>query len=386
MTHLKRRLIVTLLPLLIFSCSGKQENDDRTNLETVSWPIFRGDTELSGVAETSLPDKLKLLWSFQAEDGIISSPVIGSGCVYIGSLDGKVYSIDLVNGEKNWAFDTGDWIEASPLLLNQTVYIGSLSGDFFAIDAKTGQIRWQTKMQGEIYGSANWARKPETEEITIMVGSYDTRMYCFQAETGKLIWTYETDYYINGSPATDGVHVVFGGCDEHLHIVTVADGSRYGAVWAGSYIAGSAALVDHRAYVGHYNNKLVCIDIPEKRIVWEYEDKEGGGEFFSSPAVGMDRILIGSRDGMLHCIDRKTGQNVWTFKTRDEVDSSPVIVGDRVVVGSTDGRLYIVKLETGDMIWSYEIGAALISSPAVAGGMIIIGGEDGRLYAFGEDS
>ena len=190
MIRLKRKLTFIWVPLLILSCSGKREDDHQKTREAVNWPIFRGNTELSGVAETSLPDNLELLWSFRTEDEIISSPVIGSGCVYIGSLDGKLYSIDLENGKEIWAFDTGDWIEASPLLLNQTVYIGSLSGDFFAIDAKTGQIRWQTKMQGEIYGSANWAKIPETDEITILVGSYDTRMYCFQAEAGKRSLTF----------------------------------------------------------------------------------------------------------------------------------------------------------------------------------------------------
>jgi outer membrane protein assembly factor BamB len=211
-------------------------------------------------------------------------------------------------------------------------------------------------------------------------------MYCFDAATGKLKWTYETDHYINGSPATDGENVVFGGCDEKLHIVNVLDGTKKGEVWAGSYIPGSAALVGNRAYLGHYDNKLVCIDIIEKRIVWEYEDRENGGAFFSSPAVGKDHVVIGSRDGYLHCVNRETGEKIWTFRTRDEIDSSPVIAGNRVIVGSMDGRLYVVNLKDGKKIWSYEIGAAIIGCPAVAGGFIVVGAEDGRVYAFGEDS
>ena len=169
-----------------------------------------------------------------------------------------------------------------------------------------------------------------------------------------------------------------------LHIVSVIDGAKKGEVWAGSYIAGSAALVDNRAYVGHYGSKLVCIDLSGQKIIWEYEDKESGGEFFSSPAVGKDQVIIGSRDYFLHCVDRETGQKIWKFQTRDEVDSSPVIVNDKVVFGSADGRLYMLNLEDGKEIWSYEIGAPIMGCPAVLNGMIIIGAKDGRVYAFGE--
>jgi outer membrane protein assembly factor BamB len=255
---------------------------------------------------------------------------------------------------------------------------------FFCLDALRGQELWRYKCGSSIYGSANWVKSANGLKTRILVGSYDNRMYCFDASTGELVWMYETDNFINGAPSTDGTHVVFGGCDEILHIVSVADGLKTGEVWAGSYIPGSAALVDNRAYLGHYDNQLVAIDLIEKKIVWTYEDKEHPGPFFSSPAVTKDRIVIGSRDGYLHCVDRKLGKKLWDFQTFDEIDGSPVIAGDKVIFGSIDGRLYIVNLKDGEKIWSYEIGAALIGCPAVAGGLIVIGSEDGRVYVFGE--
>jgi outer membrane protein assembly factor BamB len=371
--------------LLFLFCSSKKETETKlVDLKTVSWPIFRGNQNLSGIADVNLPDNLQLLWSFKTEYDIISSPVIGYGNVYVGSTDGKVYSIDLQKGDKNWEFNTEDDIEASPLLLDSTVYIGNLSGNFFALDVFTGQEKWKYEISAEVMGSANWVNVPDRSSKLILVGSYDTKMYCFDSKSGELIWTYATDYYINGAPATDEQVVVFGGCDEKLHIVHVLDGKKVGEVWAGSYIAGSAALVDGRAYVGHYDQKLVCIDLVEQKIVWEYFDEEGGGEFFSSPAIGKEKVIIGSRDYFLHCMERETGNPIWKFQTRDDVDSSPVIAKDKIVFGSLDGRLYMLNLEDGKEIWSYEIGAAILGCPAVVDGMVVIGAEDGRVYAFGE--
>ncbi len=379
-------LFLVLIPVLIVSCSKKEVAKRIFDVEKASWPIYRGDSMLSGMAADELPEELSLLWSFKTESWIISSPVMGFGRVYIGSSDGKAYSINLIDGSKVWEFDTGDDIEAPPLLLDGAIYVGNLSGEFFSLDAHTGQVRWKYKCQSSIYGSANWVRDPDNQKLLILVGSYDNRLYCLEAATGKLNWSYETDNYINGTPATDGVHVVFGGCDELLHILSISDGTKTGEVWAGSYIPGSAALVENRAYLGHYDNKLVCIDIDEKKIVWEYENKDHPDAFFSSPAVGKDRVLIGSRDGYLHCVNRKNGEKIWVWQSRDDIDSSPVISGNKVVVASMDGRVYVVDLKDGKEIWSYEIGAAIFGSPAVAGGFIVIGADDGRVYAFGEKS
>ena len=201
----KRRSIIILLlfPLLLVSCAKKEMGERLVDVGEANWPIFRGDSTLSGIAEDHVPDKLSLLWSFNTESYIISSPVIGSGRVYIGSTDGKVYSLDLLNGNDSWTFDTEDDIEASPLLLDDAVYIGNLSGEFFCLDALSGQEIWRSKCGSSIYGSANWARDPNSEKARILVGSYDNRMYCFDAAAGELIWVYETDNFINGAPSTD---------------------------------------------------------------------------------------------------------------------------------------------------------------------------------------
>ena len=126
-------------------------------------------------------------------------------------------------------------------------------------------------------------------------------------------------------------------------------------------------------------------DLENKKVKWTYEDLEEGDAFFACPAVLENRLVIGSRDERVHCLNRLTGKRIWTFRTQGEVDSSPVIAGNKIVFGSADGRLYMVKLSNGAKIWSYEIGAGIYVSPAVAAGMVIIGAEDGNVYAFASE-
>jgi len=365
---MKYRFCFWFVAVIFLSCSSPEPPQKQQDFSDLSWPIFRGDAHLSGTARGRLPEKLDLLWSFQTGDAIMSSAVVGLGMVFIGSTDGKLYALNVANGDSLWAVDTGDDIEAPPLLFDSTLYIGNLSGDFFAFDAASADTLWTFAADGEIYGSANIVAAPDGGHW-VLVGSYDFKTYCLDAHTGERIWEYEADNYINGAPATDGKVILFGGCDERLHILSVADGKKLAEVVAGSYIAGSAALVDGKAYLGHYGEELMCIEIESHKVLWRYNDDGATGSFFSTPAVDNKHVVIGSRDKRVHCVDRKTGKKKWTFKTRDDVDSSPIICDNKVIVGS---------------IWSYEIGAEITGSPAVADGFIFIGADDGRLYAFGE--
>lgn len=351
-------------------------------VEAPDWPIFRGTRGLEGIAQGNLPDSPELLWTYEADGAVTSSPVIAGGRVYFGSDDAKLHCADARSGEPLWTFTTQDMIEAPPTVVDGTVYIGSNDFFLYAIDAESGELRWKYETGDKILGGANYV---QTEAgLCIVVGSYDASLYGLNAANGELLWQYATENYVNGTPAIDGDRTCFGGCDAILHVVSVSTGERLAAIELGpdSHVAGSAAIEDGRAYFGHYGNQFVCIDLQTEQVVWHYDSPRFA--FFSSPAIGDDRVVFGGRDKQLHCAAKSDGEPIWTFKTGRKVDGSPVICGDRVVFGSGDGRLYILDLESGEERWSYDIGKALIASPAVVGGRIYIGSNDSKLYVFGE--
>lgn len=252
-------------------------------------------------------------------------------------------------------------VEASPLVLDGRVFIGDTLTNFFALDAKTGAKLWSRGFDDKIKSSANWISGTNGTSTNILVGGYDFRLYSLEATTGKSNWVYETGNYINGSPAISRGRTAFGGCDAIVHVVDVIGGKKLREIEAGAYIAASGAMEGNLLYVGHYENELLCVDVDAGKILWKYRDR--AFPFMSSPAVTADRVLVGSRDKRLHCIQRADGKPVWTFQTRGKVESSPVVVGDRVLVGSDDGRLYIVSLADGKERWNYELGQPIQSSP-----------------------
>jgi outer membrane protein assembly factor BamB len=354
-------------------------SDDRAPAD---WPIHRGDQALGGVAGGALPDAPLLLWTFQTGAAIASSPVVAEGRVFVGSDDGKVYAVDLERGSEIWSFATEDVVEAPPLHYRGSIYVGS--GDFFlyALDAGTGALRWKRQTDDKILGSANWVEPAGGGPARIVVGSYDNKLHCIDAQSGEPLWVYETANYVNGTPAVVGERIIFGGCDGVVHVVS-ADGRGLARVTVGEdcHIAGSVAVAGGSVYFGHYGNRFVRIDLDTGRTLWTYPDERY--PFFSSPALGDDRVVFGCRDKRLHCAAVDDGRPLWQVETRRKVDGSPVICGDKVVFGSADGTLYLVRLSDGGIVWTYDIGQSIFSSPAVAGGTILIGANDGRLYAFG---
>ncbi len=345
-----------------------------------AWPSFRGTPSLSAESAAKLPATLKLQWSFKTGGPVKSTAAIVEGIAYVGSEDEKVYALKGADGRKLWEAKTDGPVVSSPLFRDGRLYVGTAGTNLLALDAKTGKELWRHGTDGEIKSSANAFTAPDGQHTWIVIGGYDNRLHCVDAVTGKSNWVYETGNYVNGAPAVgDGV-TAFGGCDAIVHIVNLADGTKSKEIEAGAYIIGSAALVGGFAYVGHYENEFLAIDLKKGEVAWRYRDRNF--PYGGSPAVTADRVLFGGRDKRLHCVERATGKAVWTFSTRGKVESSPVVADGKVVVGSDDGRVYLLSLADGKELWSYEIGQPVQSSPAVIHNTVILGAEDGSVYCF----
>ena len=137
------------------------------------------------------------------------------------------------------------------------------------------------------------------------------------------------------------------------------------------------------AFFGTFRNEVLAVDLGSRRIAWRYQHLQRQFPFYSSAAVVGDRVVVGGRDKMVHCLNAKTGKEIWTFATRGRVESSPAIAGGRVYVGSHDGRLYVLDLKTGAKLWEFNVGAPLSASPAIGSSRLVIGSQDGVLYCFG---
>jgi len=357
-----------------------------TAQKATDWPMFRGDHQQQGRAEGTLATDLKVLWTFSIEDGVEATAAIAGGTVYVGSLGGFLYALDLQTGKERWRYEATAEIKSSPAVSRGVVYFGDGGGVLHAVDAATGKKRWTHEVGAEITSSPNIVSvSGDAGGDCVLFGSYDQSLYCLAPKDGTVRWQVETSGPVHGTPAVFESSAISAGCDGFLRRVEVKSGKTLSEAELGGYVAASAAVAGGIAYVPTFESEVLAVDLKTGKILWRYKpDREF--PFYASAAVAADRIVTAGRDKRVHAIDRKTGAALWMYATRARIDSSPVIVGDRVFFGGGDGRLTALRLKDGKVAWQFEAGGAMLAYPAVADGRLIISTEDGIVYCFGATS
>jgi len=170
--------------------------------------------------------------------------------------------------------------------------------------------------------------------------------------------------------------------DEHTSFRLVRGfGVRVIALWCALVVHVSADWPMYRG--GPSLRGLASGSLPEKpSLLWTFNSKD---EVRGSLAVVGDRVLFGSVDGHLYCVDKNSGKQTWAFKTEAEVESTPLVLGDSVYFGGGDGCFYAVDLEKGSVKWKYKtedriLGAANYVKGPDGSTRIVFGSYDNFLH------
>jgi outer membrane protein assembly factor BamB len=79
------------------------------------------------------------------------------------------------------------------------------------------------------------------------------------------------------------------------------------------------------------------------------------GGRLSSPVVAGNRVYVAQVDKhTLYSLDARTGDKVWKFIAGGRVDSPPTIFKGRVLFGSVDGYVYCLNAADGTLIWRFR--------------------------------
>ena len=380
---------------LVFCCfilstgpvaSGDQfrADDDPKKKVSAGWPVFRGNAQSSGVAATTLPAKLDVIWEFKVpQGGFEGTPLIvelpnGKKTVYAADMDGKLFSIDFATGEKNWEIKLGIGIAASPAYQDEKIFVGDIDGFFHCVDT-SGKLVWKIETGGEINSSANFFKS------NVLFGSQDGKLYLLNALAGKIIWELETPDQIQCSVTVAQNRAFVAGCDGFLHVIDLDQGKEVGSADIFSPTQSTPAAYGDQVFFGTEQAEFVAVNWRDPKVDWSFVSEQGQASVRGSAAVTAKYVVFGARNRAVYSLDRKTGKRKWSVTLKAKVESSPVIVGDRVFVGSTDGRFYELELEKGEITWEKQFNGGFLSSPAAAFGKLVIATDRGVVYCLGSE-
>lgn len=370
-------LILVLASLLLPTSVALSPSGDE-------WPQFRGWDTRIGTSPSTIPETNETLWTLDLPDQIQSSVAVVDGMALVGCDDGNLYCLDADNGSEIWRFETANTVQSSPLVADGRVYFGSSDRNGYCLYLENGTEIWSIECNQIVSSPALW------NDMVFFADQWGL-VCAVNADDGSEVWNYTLPLDIWASPTVVDGSLYVGDIAGNFVCLDATDGApKWNRSWDGGEIYSTAMVSDGRVLIGTgIHDTLECLDAATGDTIWSFD---AYFEIYSSAAVAGDRVYIHSWD-FIWCIpwDDPDGDGtihptevIWDFETFDEQGgSSPVVAGDRLVVGSDDGHLFCLNADDGEEVWSLPMPAFVYASPAVAGGRVYVGSTAGRLVCVG---
>jgi len=300
------------------------------------------------------------LWVKQLRDTVFSSPAVVDGKVYAGTWNGYLYCLNANTGDSLWRYYSGGKIETGPTVADGRVFFGAWYQNYiWCLDANTGARLWRaTPDPGYMYGHGGL---PAVSDSLAIVGASNldvsTKFYAYRefSTAPDVRWAYTVASGENHQAPTISGGRVFGSVDDGwLYALNEFPPSQNGELlWSQRSAPGYSgdpscvSVEGNRIYYGHEVGYAYCRDAVSGGLIWRSPHLGGHCGVGSASLSGNGKIYVGtgyagggSSTQALFCLDKATGDSLWSYRTGGWVTSSPAISNGMVFVTSQDGYLY----------------------------------------------
>ena len=180
------------------------------------WSIDPGNrrfqsTQGAGLSAATVPSlKLKWAFGFEGDSLTFSQPTIIGGSIFVGSQQGKIYSLNAATGCIQWSFQADASVRNALTIVplekgpaKFAAYFGDQRGSIYALDAATGRLLWkipadphpQTRITGSpvFWRGHLYVPVSSAEEVASIDPHYECCRFrgsvlTLDAATGKQVW------------------------------------------------------------------------------------------------------------------------------------------------------------------------------------------------------
>jgi outer membrane protein assembly factor BamB len=256
-----------------------------------------------------------------------------------------------------------------------TLYCIAESGLVTALDAETGATLWVRQFGSNV----NPPYEPGVNDKFIAIAN-GTNVFVADSQTGELLYQSPLSSLPGAGPAVSDevVHIPLANGFLESHYLRQPEERVSRAMYRFRSIGqldvqpiiqgGTIAWPSMRGY-------LYVGDANENAVRYRLECRD---EIRAKPAFGAgNRILVGSVDGNLYCLQERSGNLDWRFTTGEPIIESPFVVDDDVFVTNEYGGLFSIDLTKGEeRWWTPNVTRVVAASPTRVYGL----GDLGRVY------
>ncbi|HET9939768.1 MAG TPA: PQQ-binding-like beta-propeller repeat protein [Candidatus Eisenbacteria bacterium] len=327
----------------------------------------RGDTERSGSYHGApIRSRPRVLWTVDKGDLFLGTPLVDQGAIYSGASDGTLCAFDARTGKSLWTASGFDMIENATAIAGDVIVGGGMNGQVRALNRKTGEPIWS-------YSAGVFVTTPPLIVGDAVYVATHQGLHALDVGTGQRRWMTPLGTQPNfvGNPAAHkGVIVVSVG--RELLAIDAATGAERWRVRSSSQFW-SPALGEDRVFVGSSDGNLIAYDLATGAERWRFRSAyPTADDIWSAPAISKGVVYAGSRDAALYAVDATTGRKVWSFPTTGESVGDPVVSNEILYFSDSNHalppgvrRLYALDASSGAEVWKYEVNSTLLTTPAV---------------------
>ena len=376
---MKRGFIFLLLAaMLVTGCSsfgGKEEQNPPEKLQPVNEKV-----KFSKAWKTSSGKILKSNRQIQ--------PILVDTTLYTVSTEGLISAFDAESGDKLWSRKLKLKITAGIGYGDGLLLAGTEDGEVVALYASNGNPAWVGNAKGGVLAS------PAGGQNVVVVPTSGDKLVGLSATDGTIIWTLSesTPRLLlrgRGRPLVVSDVVLAGFDNGKLMLVRLDNGQRLWEVRVGDAIGKTEIerladvdtrpiLINETVYSAAYQSRVVAIDAPTAKILWENEistSKDMDADESNLYAVGESDVI--------YAINRETGETVWE---QDELLNRkltpPAVINRHIVVGDYQGYMHVINSATGEIEARVKTGSEFLSQPVTRGDSVWVQTLEGDIFAF----
>ena len=251
----------------------------------------------------------ELVWQAKIKGEVITQPAIDSGILVVNSASGIIKAFDANTGEELWKVEQD--VPAltlrgisTPVIASGGVLVGSGKGELSVYILEKGQAGWTTEV-GEATGSTELQRVIDVDSAPVVFGdkiyviSARGNLVAIELKSGRILWKRQYSSFRQISVYRNDIYIT--NTLGHVYALNRINGiERWSNMELTNRSVTGPAVVDRYIVVGDFEGYLHWLDQETGEIVSRH--KVDGSGLHSTPTVVDDVLYSQSRDGDLQAI------------------------------------------------------------------------------------
>ncbi|KAL2089889.1 hypothetical protein ACEWY4_014577 [Coilia grayii] len=222
------------------------------------------------------PLEKSLVWKRHCGGGaVFSSPCLHSTLrlLYAATLQGHLLCLNPATGATVWTQWRDIPFFSSPCCSSSAVFIGSVDGNIYSF-SHMGDMLWQCTTSGPVFSSPCVVSAPPASNQSLVCGSHDGCVYSLSCTDGSVRWKFQTTGKVYSSPFIFRPHpggrqtlVAAASTDGTVWVLNGQDGTVCASLSLPGELFSSPVVWEQTLVIGCRNDYVYCLELTQDPLM-----------------------------------------------------------------------------------------------------------------------